>query len=193
VSRSWWLIWSHEQYSGLTSSPLSSSSKQHTLTRRLKAVPQKRHKNLTTGHSLPSDSSLTPGLIDLIYGPDDVTILREWAMQNLPHHSVLQMGEGRLMVGIFINAIACLKNDKRTEETWSWILDKEAEGLHSFNTICYYLQWDPEYLRRLTIESFSTEKPSTVHTNQMYTQSCRNHRAKEAKELRQTAASKPAG
>jgi len=131
-------------------------------------MPTKDHPWGTVGHNVPPDNTLSPELVDLIYGPYDITTTYDWILQNLPNHSVLEMGEGRLMVGIFINAIASLKRDKDNEEAWAWILDREADGFHSFNSICRYLHWEPDYIRRLTVESFTDKKPPIVHTTRAY-------------------------
>ena len=132
----------------------------------------------TTDHNVPPDKTLSPELIDLIYGPHDITTTHEWILQNLPNHSVLEMGEGRLLLGIFINAIACLKRGQYIEEAWDWIMNEEADGLHSFNSICYYLKWDPGYIRQLTIESFGKEKPPIIHTTRVYSKTRLSYRAK---------------
>jgi len=124
--------------------------------------PEKDHPWGSAGHNVPPDNTLSPELVDLIYGPHDITTTHEWMLQNLPDHSVLEMGEGRLMLGIFINAIACLKRGKYVDEAWDWILDREADGFHSFNSICHYLKWDPGWIRRLTVESFTDHKPKTM-------------------------------
>ena len=128
-------------------------------------TPTKDHPWGTAGHNVPPDNTLSPALIDLIYGPHDITTTYEWIYQNLPNHSILELGEGRLILGIFINAIACLKRGQYVEETWAWIMDKEADGFHSFNSICWYLKWHPDWIRKLTVERFSNQ---TLHPRQTY-------------------------
>ena len=130
--------------------------------------PEKDHPWGSAGHNVPPDTTLSPELIDLIYGPHDITTTHEWIYQNLPHHSVIEMGEGRLMVGIFINAITCLKRDQHAAEAWNWIMDREADGFHSFNSVCWYLKWDPDYIRQLTVKSFGDKNPPIRHTNRVY-------------------------
>jgi len=128
----------------------------------------KKHPVGSTGQYVPPDNALSPTLIDLVYGPKDITTTYEWMYQNLPNHSVLGMGEGRLMVGIFINAIASLKCGKWAAEAWNWIMDNQADGLHSFNSVCRYLKWDPDYIRKLTVESFKEKAPPITHTTRVY-------------------------
>jgi len=128
----------------------------------------KEHSWGSAGHNVPPDKALSPELVDLIYGPHDITTTYEWTQHNLPDHSVLELGEGRLLLGIFINAIACLKRNQYAEEAWDWIMDKEADGFHSFNSVCHYLKWDPGWIRKLTIESFSIKKPHIVQTPRVH-------------------------
>jgi len=127
-----------------------------------------KHSWGSSGHNIPPDNTLSPELIDLIYAPKDITTDQEWMLQNAPHFSVLEMGEGRLMLGIFINAIACLKTEKYVAEVWNWIMDYEANGLHSFNSVCWHLKWDPGYIRKLTVESFGDKKPKVIPVNRVY-------------------------
>jgi len=125
----------------------------------------------TVGHSVPPDNILSPELVDLIYGPHDITTTHEWMLQNLPNHSILEMGEGRLIMGIFISAINCLKRGQYIEETWNWIMDPESNGLHSFSSVCLYLKWNPNWIRKLIVESFSENKPKTRQMHRVqYTQ-----------------------
>jgi len=119
------------------------------------------------GHNLPPDNILSPELIEIIYGPHDITTAYDWMLQNMPNHSALEWGEGRLMIAIFINAIACLKHDKWAQEAWDWIMNDKDDGFHSFNSVCYYLKWDPEWIRKLTLESFGKHPPPTIHINRV--------------------------
>jgi len=131
-------------------------------------MPTKDHPWGTVGHNVPPDNTLSPELVEIIYGPHDITTTYEWILQNLPNHSVLELGEGRLMLGIFINAMTCLKTKKYANETWRWILDHEADGLYSFNSICYHLNWDPSWMRQGIIKLLETA-PSD-HTKTGYYQ-----------------------
>jgi len=131
-------------------------------------APPKDHPWGPAGSNLPPNNSLSPVLEDLIYAPHDNTTTHDWIRQNIPNNSALEYGEGRLMLAIFINAIAILKRDNKDPEIWAWIMDKEADGLHSFNSVCGHLKWDPEWIRKLIIEDFPKQKPRRIYANKVF-------------------------
>ena len=140
--------------------------------------PKKEHPWGPAGYNLPPDKILSPELIEIIYSPHDITTTYDWILQNMPSHSILELGEGRLILGIFINAIASLKRDHSAKETWEWIMDLEADGFYSFNSVCWYLKWDPTWIRQLTIKAFGKQKPPTIHINRVQNKRASHYEAK---------------
>ena len=105
--------------------------------------PGKDHPWGTTGHSVPPENIQSPELVDLIYGPHDITTTYDWILENMPTHSVLQMGEGRLMMGVLLGAVNDLGKEEAKEEAWKWIMETQSNGLYSFETICFHMNWNP--------------------------------------------------
>ena len=70
-------------------------------------------------------------------------------------------GEKRLMLAILKDAVECLEKYRGTrnssgrelyQNALEWIEDKSTEWLFSFNNICDFLGFDPDYLREFLLK-----------------------------------------